>query len=220
MPDLSTKLHTDMLKTWKKRNSFPARIFKAVKKGFLTPDIYGLQWGDPEVVEPLRFVRDHYVLPYINPLHQAVEIGPGGGRWTRYLIGFQKLFVIDYYQQLLDELRKNLKRSNLFLIKNNGADFPGVSRQSIDFLFSFGTFVHLDAGLIAGYLKNIREILKPGASAVIHYSDQTKIMARLNPSFSDNNPEKMRSMVVNAGFQVLEEDLTTMWHSSIIRFSL
>jgi hypothetical protein len=41
----------------------------------------------------------------------------------------------------------------------------------------------------------------------------------MNLSFSDNTPGRMRQMVVQSGFRVLEEDLTTMWHSSIIRFA-
>ena len=66
----------------------------------------------------------------------------------------------------------------------------------------------------------MKMILKPGANAVIQYSDKTKIMAQLNESFSQNTPEKMRTMVLNAGYTILEEDLTTMWHSSVIRFTV
>lgn len=182
--------------------------------------IYGLQWGDPEIVDPLKFVRDRYVLPYVNSGQHAVEIGPGGGRWTRYLLGFGKLYVVDYHTELLDELKKNFNESKMTFIKNNGTDFPNIGEKSIDYLFSFGTFVHLDTDLIDAYLKNMKSILKPGANLVLHYSDKTKIMAQLIESFSDNTPEKMRQMVLSAGYKILEEDLTTMWHSSIIRFTL
>jgi cyclopropane fatty-acyl-phospholipid synthase-like methyltransferase len=104
-------------------------------------------------------------------------------------------------------------------VQNNGSDFPGIEARSIDFLFSFGCFVHLEQDIIAGYLDSIRYILKPGGNAIIHYSDKSKAMAQVNQSFSHNNPELMRSMVTGAGFRVIEEDLTTLWHSSIIRFT-
>jgi ubiquinone/menaquinone biosynthesis C-methylase UbiE len=182
--------------------------------------IYGLEWGDPELVPPLRFIRDQYVQPYVNPQQVALEIGPGGGRWTRYLLGFKTLHVVDYHKELLDELRKNVNEPNMVFIKNNGTDFPGVDPHSIDYLFSFGTFVHFDLPLIEEYLANLGRILKPGANVVIHYSDKTKIMAQLNPGFSDNTPEKMRKMVTDAGFRILQEDLTTMWHSSLVRFTI
>jgi ubiquinone/menaquinone biosynthesis C-methylase UbiE len=183
-------------------------------------DIYGLKWGDPDVVPPLRFIRDRYVLPYVNAKHSAVEIGPGGGRWTRYLIGFGKLYVVDYHSELLEELKKNFNKINISFIKNSGTDFPGIEGGSIDYLFSFGTFVHFDQHLIEAYLKNMRSIVKPGANIVIQYSDKTKIMAQLNKDFSDNTPDKMRQMLLNAGYKILEEDLTSMWHSSIIRFTV
>ena len=66
----------------------------------------------------------------------------------------------------------------------------------------------------------MKRILKAGANVVIHYSDKTKVMAQINESFAENTPAKMRSMLLEAGYKVREEDLTTMWHSSIIRFTI
>jgi cyclopropane fatty-acyl-phospholipid synthase-like methyltransferase len=188
----------------------------------LSPPLYGLQWGDPDAQgSPLQFVKQRYVLPYVNAEHRAVEIGPGGGRWTRYLLGFRTLFAVDYHQELLDELKQNFGRqSNIAYVKNHGTDFPGIDADSIDYLFSFGTFVHLDFDLIEAYLLSIRSIVRPTANIVIQYSDKNKIMARLNGGFSDNTPEKMRQAVQAAGYRIVEEDTTTLWHSSIIRFSV
>jgi len=219
MPDLKTTLHVDMLNRYRRRRaSLVARVVRAVAKE-LKGEVYGLAWGDPETVESLRFIRDRYVLPYVKAEHSALEIGPGGGRWTRYLLGFGRLYVVDYYAEVIDELRRNYNKPHMEFIKNNGTDFPAVGDQSIDYLFSFGAFVHLDVPLIEGYLTNMRRVLKPGGNAVIHYSDKTKIMAQLNTSFSENTPETMRSMVSAAGFVILEEDVTSMWHSSVIRFT-
>jgi SAM-dependent methyltransferase len=218
MPDLNTSIHVDMLRDYKRRSSFPRRLKRAVQVLLSSGDLYGLDWGDPEVAPPLAFIRDRYVLPYVNPAQAALEIGPGGGRWTRYLLSFGKLYVVDYHPELLQQLRSNFEEPNMTFIRNKGTDFPDVPEESVDFVFSFGCFVHLDANLIDAYLRNIRHILKQGGNAVIHYSDQTKVMAQINVGFSDNTPERMRRMVLNSGFRILEEDLTTMWHSSIVRF--
>jgi len=174
MPDLNTQLHVKMLKGSKLRNMLVPRLFRVLKRELFSRNIYGLEWGDPEVVEPLKFVRDRFVLPYVNAEQHAVEIGPGGGRWTRYLLGFKKLYVVDYYPELLGELQKNFKKANMEFIKNNGTDFPGIKERSVDYLFSFGTFVHLDVDLIEAYLTNMQSILRPGANVIIHYSDKTK----------------------------------------------
>ena len=222
MPNLSTTLHLEMLKRSNGRQGLLIRILKAIKREVADRGIYGLEWGDPEFVEPLRFIRDRYLLPQVNNDHCAVEIGSGGGRWTRYMLGFRKLYAVDYYSALLEEIAKNVKAPNIKLIKNNGTDFPGIDDRSVDYLFSFGTFVHLDGYLIQAYLGNMKRILKAGARAnvVIHYSDKTKVMGQLNESFAENTPTKMRSMLVEADYEVCEEDLTTMWHNSIIRFTI
>jgi enamine deaminase RidA (YjgF/YER057c/UK114 family) len=215
MPDLNTKLHVGMLRASQIQNSLPVRLLRA----FAKRDVYGLEWGDPERVEPLKFIRERYLTPYLNPEHTAVEIGPGGGRWTRYMLGFKQLYVVDYYPQLLEELQRTLESPNLAVIKNNGTDFPGIPDESVDFVFTFGTFVHLDAPLIESYLQNLRRIVRPAANLVIHYSDKNKVMAQQNVSFSQNTPERMRRMVQQAGYEILEEDVTTMWHSSLMRIA-
>lgn len=219
MPNLNTSIHLDMWRGYKRGQSFLRRMRRAIGDVLLPRELYGLQWGDPEVVPPLAFVRDRYVLPYVNPKEVAVEIGPGGGRWTRYLLGFRELYVVDYHAELLKELRKHFNRPNMKFVKNNGCDFPGIPESVADFVFSFGCFVHLDTELIELYLSNLRQILKPGGNVIIQYSDKSKIMARINPGFSENTPDRMRQMVCDSGFRILEEDLTTMWHSSIIRFT-
>jgi|SRR5215469_5819687 len=218
MPDLKTSLHLDMWREYQARESLLGRVRRAVRE-VLTPRIYGLEWGDPEVAAPLQFVRDRFVSPFVNPRQTALEIGPGGGRWTRYLIGFGELYVVDFHTEILRELRRTLSLPKMKFIQNNGSDFPGIEAESIDFLFSFGCFVHLDQEIIAAYLNSIRHVLRRGGSAIIHYSDKSKVMAQINKSFSHNDPELMRSMVTGAGFRVVEEDLTTLWHSSIIRFT-
>lgn len=219
MPDLNSTLHVDMLKESKRRYSLLRRLYAAGKNA-LHPPIYGTEWGDLEAVPPLAFVLQRYLLPYVNRNDVALEIGPGGGRWTKHLTDFGKLYAIDYHAELLKELNKNFASyDNIVFIKNNGSDFPGVTENSVDFLFSFGTFVHLDFPLIESYLQNIKPIIKNGANVVIQYSDKTKIMARENIGFSENTPERMREAVHAQNYRILEEDVTTLWHSSIIRFT-
>src|SRR5689334_4713838 len=105
MPPLDTPLHLDMYRLSKQHNTLWRRIKMAIK-AFIAPcPVYGLEWGDPDFVPPLQYVRDHFLLPYLKPDATVVEIGVGGGRWTRYMLGVEKLYAIDYHQQLLDDLR-------------------------------------------------------------------------------------------------------------------
>jgi SAM-dependent methyltransferase len=181
-------------------------------------DIYGMHWGDPDIYEPLRFIRKRYLEPLLSPEKSGVEIGPGGGRWTRYLARLRRLYAVDYHQEMLDELARNFDKPNIIRIKNNGADFPGIGDREIDLVFSFDAFVHFDLPIVTDYLRSMRRILKPGGSAFIHYSDKAKIQARENPGFADNSPETMRKLVSDLGYEITLEDTTSMWHSAIIVF--
>ena len=179
---------------------------------------YGLEWGDPNDFWSLKIVRDQFIQPYINVGHTALEIGPGGGRWTRYLLSFNKVLVVDKHQEILDELGTKFRAPHLVPILNSGTDFPGLQPESVDFVFSFGVFVHLDAWIIEAYLKSLHYVVKPSANIVIQYSDMTKEAARKEPNFSKNDPATMRNMVTAAGYTILDENVTAIWHSAIMRF--
>ena len=208
MPRLTTTLHLDMLQ-------------RARERGWLTRDgLYGLHWGDPENPEEigLRAIRDRWLLPHVDPMKTGLEIGPGGGRWTRYMLGFRRLYVVDYHAELLAELRKNFPQSHIVEVLNSGTDFPGVPAASIDFVFSFGVFVHLDLDVIRAYLANLAAVIHRETQVVIQYADKDKPRAQRNRGFSDNDPRRMREAVESGGYRILEEDTRTLDHSAIMRF--
>jgi SAM-dependent methyltransferase len=220
LSDLTSTLHTEQLKREIRGRWLPIRIARAIRREWVAGGIYGIQWGDPDVWTPLKFIRDHYVLPFIKPEHTALDIGCGGGRWTRQLLGFKAVYAVDYYEELLVEFRRSFARyKHVTPIKNSGTDFPGIAPQSVDYVLSFGCFGHINHSLIDDYLGNIKPILKPGGNVVIHYSDKNKIMAQ-EPGFSANTPEQMRALVRGHGYKIIGEDTTTMWNGAIIHFSV
>lgn len=206
MPTLDDPIHLDMLRN-SRRAGLPKRL-----------GLYGLEWGDPNDKPHLRFVRDRFIAPYVDLDQTALEIGAGGGRWTRYLLSFRRVYVVDKHPELLDELARNFRLPHLLPIANNGTDFPDIPDRSVDFVFSFGVFVHLDAPIIEAYLASLGRVVTPAANIVIQYSDKTKEAARRNKGFAENTPDRMRQMVLTAGYTILEENLSVLPHSSIVRF--
>jgi phospholipid N-methyltransferase len=202
---VTTPLHVQMLRRARE------------KREFGQDELYGVQWGRPDVDPALRSIRDEYLYPYIDPDHVALEIGPGGGRWTKYLLSFGRVLVVDHYQDLLDELTRSFKAPHLMMIRNNGTDFPEVTDGSVNFIWSYGVFVHLGQAAIADYLESVPRILAPDANVVLHYADKTKIKAQKNRGFSDNDPEAMRKLVEAAGFEVAQENTDLLEHSAIMR---
>jgi phospholipid N-methyltransferase len=206
MPRLESNMHVRMLEGARRRGKTEGRL-------------YGLHWGDPDQEDHLKMVRKHYLSFFVNPSATVLEIGPGGGRWTRYMVNARHIYAVDYHQELLNELRKTHDRPNISFIKNNGSDFPTVPDECVDFLFSFGVFVHLDVDIIESYLSNMRRILKPTANVVLQYSDKTKPLAVQNEEFSDNTPEIMLGMIRSAGFTVQDDNRWMLSNSAIVRFT-
>jgi hypothetical protein len=49
MPGLDTSLHVDMLRRHKRQSSFLSRLYRALKSPETSDQLYGLDWGDPEI---------------------------------------------------------------------------------------------------------------------------------------------------------------------------
>ena len=181
------------------------------------PDVYGIQWGDPDASPDLQRFKNRFVLPYVDPKQRAIEIGPGGGRWTRHLLGFSRLYAVDCHRALLNELRKSVSARNVLCVENDGTGFPGLADHSIDYVFSFGAFVHMHMDVIEAYLVETARVLKPGGNVVLQYADKTKPGGQRNTGYADNTPARMRALLSRCGYRVLEEDLTTFGDSAIVR---
>lgn len=180
--------------------------------------VYGLEWGDPDSDPQLKLVRDDLLAPLVDPTKTVLEIGPGGGRWTRYLLAAKKIYVVDPFPEILDEHRKNITADNIERIVNNGTDFPNVPDKSIDFVFSFGVFVHLDTDIISAYLEDLHRVLAGQAVIFIQFSDKTKLPAIKNRGFSLNTPKTMRRLVFDKGYSIIWENTSALNHSSIMLF--
>jgi cyclopropane fatty-acyl-phospholipid synthase-like methyltransferase len=142
----------------------------------------------------------------------------GGGRWTQYLLSFNRVYAVDYHQELLDELASTLQTPNLIPIRNDGLTLPGVADHSVDYVLSFGVFVHLDQEIRDSYLAEIERVLTDNGLAVIQYSEKLKPDAAANSGFAENTAADMRARVIAAGLYVLEENLTFISHSNVIVF--
>jgi len=180
---------------------------------------FGEGWGNPEIKPFLKKICENFVIPYVNKNHIAIEIGSGGGRWTQYLLNFKKVFCVEFNQNMFQYLIDRFgTKTNLSFCLTNGTDFPGIAKDSIDYAFSFGTFVHLDNNLIKEYLVNLRQVMKKDSNVVIQYSEKTKPLAARKPGFSNTTAKIMRKLVLDSGFSIISEDLDSLPHSNVIHF--
>jgi SAM-dependent methyltransferase len=222
--------------TWNKR--WGADLGRFLERGVYRH--YGDQWGDPETTRlgyawrKLRYgrrlpgnlarVRERYVEPYVTPETTALEIGAGGGRWTRYLLGAREVVVVELNREFFAYLESRFPEAagKLRFYETSGYELGGVEDDSIDFAFSFGTFVHIDPDGIDAYLGEIRRVLRPGGTASIHYADRSKRFFAGRPpgygGFSEMDAGKMERLVAGHEFELVEHDTRLLNHSNVAVF--
>lgn len=213
MPDLD----------WNKRWNLEAELFLDGKGGAQNHEIYGYHWGDPlQETYSGSVLKKNFIDPYVSSDDVVVEIGPGGGRFTQFLVDAKHLYLVDYNEKMFDIIRKLFDgryRDKVDYIKSNGSDLPGIGSGSADVVMTFDCFVHLDKDLIEGYMREIRRVLRRDGVAVIHYADQNKELAKklyTDGSFVNTYPEDLHRMARLNGLKVIDEDRKSISHSSVI----
>ena len=177
---------------------------------------FGDRWGCPEDFPPLLEVRRRFVEPYFRPGQTVVEIGSGGGRWTQYLLAAKSLIVVEFNSESFSCLRSRFPDLRFTPYLTSGYEMAGLAASSVDLVFTFDVFVHLEPEGIAAYLLEIQRVLKPGGVAVIHYGEIGKLIARENPGFSRMTRATMEELIGNTCLRVLEHDEDVMFHSNLV----
>ena len=103
----------------------------------------------------------------------VLEIAPGRGRLTRKLLENDiRLNVLDLSQTCIDRCKErfsdNEKLENYYV--GSGSDLKDIKSNSIDFIFSFDSFVHMHEEVINSYLGEINRVLELGGHCWIHHS--------------------------------------------------
>jgi len=100
-----------------------------------------------------------------------VEIGPGGGRWTEFLLDVgSRVFAIDISEECLRVCRERFAdHDNIEFLPTPGDSLPGVSDESADAVWSFDVFVHINRPETEAYAQEFQRVLKPGGVGVLHH---------------------------------------------------
>jgi SAM-dependent methyltransferase len=135
-----------------------------------TEDVRAFRGVDPEAWKATLI--QEVMLGYAPPGGTFLEIGPGGGRWTQTLEGRAgRLILADIASVCLDLCRERFRdRSHIEYIVTDGRSLPGVDDRSVDFIWSYDVFVHINPTDTDRYLGEFARVLKPGAHATIHHA--------------------------------------------------
>jgi hypothetical protein len=141
-------------------------------------DGWSAPWGGPEK-------QWHgAILPRIRrflPARVGLEIAPGYGRWTRFLKdACERLILVDVSGRCIDACRQRFADcSHLSYHVNDGKSLAMVPDDSVDFVFSFDSLVHVEEDVLAAYLQQLARKLTGDGVGFIHHSNLGQYRARL-----------------------------------------
>jgi SAM-dependent methyltransferase len=107
------------------------------------------------------------------PAGSILEIGPGYGRWTQFLLPeCRDLVLVDLSASCIEACRQRFAGSaHVRYVVNDGSSLAALADDSIDLAFSFDSLVHAEHDALAGYIGGLATKLKPGGTAVLHHSN-------------------------------------------------
>jgi len=199
-------------------------------------DHLGDEWNDDKTLERKRdaFYFSAFADRWLTPEMTALEVGPGGGKWT---VGIapkvKRLIVLDVAEEMLRRTRarcESLGITNVEYVLGNGKDFRPVPDASVDFFFSYDVFVHIALEDTWPYAQEMARVLVPGGYGTCHYAinsipdawdrieqnnDWYRGNTRTLGQFYYHSPEALRRMFERCGLRVMEQHQEA-WHCTCI----
>jgi 2-polyprenyl-3-methyl-5-hydroxy-6-metoxy-1,4-benzoquinol methylase len=127
-------------------------------------------WAGPEAQWQVTLYPR--VEPFL-PAHRLLEIAPGYGRWTQFLRDHcDELVAIDLSARCVEACRRRFRKDRrLSFHVNDGKSLSAARDDSIDFVFSFDSLVHVEQEIVDAYIVEIARVLTVDGVAFLHHSN-------------------------------------------------
>lgn len=114
----------------------------------------------------------HLITPFAADA-EVIEIAPGHGRWTEFILPIARYAtLVDISPNCLEFCRRRFaEATNVDYFLTGGTQLPRYANGAIDFVFSYDSFVHMSAKVIAAYLLEFSRVLRSDGVAIIHHAD-------------------------------------------------
>lgn len=134
----------------------------------------GEEWSEPWGGSEAQWFG--MLLPRIHrafPAARVLEIAPGYGRWSRFLIpSCSEYLGIDLSSSCVDECRRRFaSASHARFEVNNGTSLSAATDGCFDLIFSFDSLVHAELDILEAYVPQMLKKLSPTGIAFIHHSN-------------------------------------------------
>ncbi|MEP7015525.1 MAG: class I SAM-dependent methyltransferase [Verrucomicrobiota bacterium] len=154
----------------------------------------GEEWSKPWGTSAAQWAGA--ILPRIRDCLRAgtiLEIAPGFGRWTHYLRDYcDTLWAVEKSEQCFEACRRRFVNDpRVTVYHNDGRSLSMIPDESIDFVFTFDSLVHVKREVIESYLCELKTKLKIGGKGFFHHSN----FGSYTPSARDHLPQSFLKLL-------------------------
>ena len=127
-------------------------------------------WGGSE---PQWFGAIYPRLHRLLPASSILEIAPGMGRWTRFLLPLCRQYVgVDISLECVRGCQERFAGvPHARFVHNDGVSLSEVEDHSVDLIFSFDSLVHAEFDVFTSYIPQILQKMNEGGVAFLHHSN-------------------------------------------------
>lgn len=165
-----------------------------------------------------------FLRPNVTEQSTVLEIGPGHGRWTEHYAPIARdVRLVDLSPACLEFCaRRFADRKNIQYHATDGKRLPGAQDGSVDFVWSYDAFVHMERDVIDSYLAEVARVLRPGGRAVIHHPGRRHLARLARPILRKFDPAGRRlyarlSMGRPDGYDGERSDVSREWVAQAAR---
>jgi len=155
-------------------NSIETNKVNLEKKAWSEEFDHGESWS--EVWGSSQAQWQGSIFPRISkwlPSSSILEIAPGHGRWSTFLIDNATSYIgVDFSPECIEYCKERFSENKgTYFYANDGRTLSMVKDNSCDFVFSFDSLTHLEFDVMESYMKEIIRILSDNGVAFIHHSN-------------------------------------------------
>jgi phospholipid N-methyltransferase len=158
-------------------------------RGYIVSGFYGSNRTDVPTERSARLLpmrdetRSEIVVTAKKHTHwkyPCLEIGPGDGFWTEYLVAGDPLYIVDQHQEFLDSTVEKFnpvyqKRIRPYLTgihaNRSDTDLSMLPHNQFGFIFSWNVFNYLPLAETQSMLEQSFDLLRPGGIMMFSYNN-------------------------------------------------
>lgn len=168
------------------------------------------------------------IKPYINAQTRVLEVGAGGGAYTRGLLPAKEVWILEAQPRWMTRIDQRLGHpKNLKFIQVKDFSCSGAPDNYFDYLFSVGTFPYFTQAEQEEYFKNLYPKMKTGANCFVMVADFEKYKKYLGyytqdqnspVSWKYNTADMTCALLRKIGWKIISPDIDLYKRDAIVHF--